>query len=114
MATSQNGTPPTEGCRRPAFDTQKLWNLRPPSTPPSTPRDLDSQRQCKVADLMGLDRTTFWSDAVSLPLTGEHFLRRPGDQQFSFLYCPIFTSLRKKRHLARPSGRELAISYQLG
>jgi hypothetical protein len=26
-----------------------------------------------VAFLMGLDRTTFWSDAVSEPLTGEHF-----------------------------------------
>jgi hypothetical protein len=25
---------------------------------------------------MGLDRTTFWSDAVSEPLTGEHFCTR--------------------------------------
>jgi hypothetical protein len=24
---------------------------------------------------MGLDRTMFWSDAVSEPLTGEHFCR---------------------------------------
>jgi hypothetical protein len=36
----------------------------------------ESSRQCLVADLMGLDRATFWSDAVSEPLTGEHFGRQ--------------------------------------
>jgi hypothetical protein len=30
------------------------------------------RRQCRIAFQMGLDRTTFWSDAVSEPLTGEH------------------------------------------
>jgi hypothetical protein len=33
----------------------------------------EGNRQCMVADLIGLDGVTFWSDAVSESPTGEHW-----------------------------------------
>src|ERR1019366_8644723 len=51
---------------------------RRPISGPGLGLDLQSsaggvRRQWMVAFLMGLDGTTFWSDAVPEPLTGEHF-----------------------------------------